>query len=167
MSQNKLKRNAHVVAPTQNILKILYVNARSLRNKFEDMEEVVFSENYDVIGITETWLNLENRDFLAEYKLPGYTIFEKSRTDKKGGGTLLYVKEHLKPVQLTKPQIPNVDSLYVLLKDNLGKKIVIGLIYRPPAQNVQTNREIYEQSSEICNTEDTVLMGDFNLPVPK
>ena len=131
------------------------------------MEEVVFSENYDVIGITETWLNLENRDFLAEYKLPGYTIFEKSRTDKKGGGTLLYVKEHLKPVQLTKPQIPNVDSLYVLLKDNLGKKIVIGLIYRPPAQNVQTDREIYEQISEICNTEDTVLMGDFNLPVPK
>lgn len=131
------------------------------------MEEVVFTENYDVIGVTETWLNTENRDFLAEYKLPGYAIFEKSRTNRMGGGILFYVKHHLSPVQLVKPQIPNIDTLYLLLKDNLGKKIVIGLIYRPPAQNVHTDREIYEQISEICNTEDTVMMGDFNIPVPK
>ena len=104
------------------------------------MEEAVFTENYDIIGVTETWLNTENRDFLAEYKLPGYTIFEKSRTDKRGGGILFYVKDHLNPVQLPKPTIPNIDILYLLLKDNLGKKIVIGLIYRPPAQNVHTDR---------------------------
>ena len=127
----------------------------------------MFTENYDVIGVTETWLNTENRDFLAEYKLPGYTIFEKSRTNRMGGGILFYVKDHLSPVQLVKPQIPNIDTLYLLLKDNLGKKIVLGLIYRPPAQHVHTDREIYEQISEICNTEDTVMMGDFNLPVPK
>ena len=131
------------------------------------MEEAVFTENYDIIGVTETWLNTENRDFLAEYKLPGYTIFEKSRTDKRGGGILFYVKDHLNPVQLPKPTIPNIDILYLLLKDNLGKKIVIGLIYRPPAQNVHTDRQIYEQISEMCNTEDAVMMGDFNLPVPK
>ena len=131
------------------------------------MEEVVLTENYDIIGVTESWLNTENRDFLAEYNLPGYSIFEKSRTDKKGGGILLYVKDHLNPVQLPKPQIANIDTLYLLLKDNLGKKIVIGLIYRPPAQPVPTDREIYEQISEICNNEDTVLMGDFNLPVQK
>ena len=138
-----------------------------MRNKFTDMEEVVFTENYDIIGVTETWLNTESRDFLAEYTLPGYTVFEKSRTNRNGGGVLLYVKEHLNPVQLPKSEIANVDSLYLLLKDNHGKKIVIGLIYRPPAQPVHTDREIYEQISEICNTEDIVMMGDFNLPVSK
>ena len=147
-------------------MKILYANARSLRNKFTDLEEVAFTENYDVIGITETWLNTENRDFLAEYKLPGYTTFEKSRTDKNGGGVLLYVKDHLNPVQLLKPQILNIDALYLQLKDNRDKKIVIGLIYRPPAQPVHTDSEIYEQISEVCDSQDTIMMGDFNLPVP-
>ena len=131
------------------------------------MEEVVLTDNYDIIGVTETWLNTKNRDFIAEYNLPGFTIFEKSRTDKNGGGILLYVKNHLNPVQLPKPQITNIDTLYVLLKDNLGKKIVIGLVYRPPAQPVPRDCEIYEQISEICNIEDTVMMGDFNLPVQK
>ena len=131
------------------------------------MEEIAFTDNYDIIGITETWLNTANRDFLAEYKLPGYTMFEKSRTDRNGGGILLYVKDHLNPVNLTKPQIVNIDTLYLILKDKHGKKIAIGLIYRPPAQPVHTDREIYEQISEICNSQDTVLMGDFNLPVPK
>ena len=127
----------------------------------------MFSENFDVIGITETWINTENRDFLAEYQIPGYTIVEKCRTDRNGGGILLYVKDHLNPVQLPKPQIANIDSMYLLLKDKSGKKIVIGLIYRPPAQPVNTDREIFEQLCEISNNHDTVIMGDFNLPVQK
>ena len=61
----------------RNNLRVLYVNSRSLRNKFSELEEVVLTENYDIIGVTETWLNLEARDYLAEYNIPGYTIFEK------------------------------------------------------------------------------------------
>ena len=63
-------------------LKVYYVNTRSLRNKFSELEELAFSENYDIIGITESWLNTEVRDFLAEYKIPGYTMFKKCRVTK-------------------------------------------------------------------------------------
>lgn len=158
----------HSILTTSNSkLRILYLNARSIRNKFADIEEAILSENYDIIGITETWLSIENRDFLAEYKIPGYIIFEKSRIDRNGGGVLIYIKEHLNPVELSKPQIVNINSLYLLLRDNFGKKIVIGLIYRPPSQPVHTDRQIYEQLCELSNIYDTVIMGDFNLPIPK
>ena len=33
----------------------------------------------------EQWINTENRDFLAEYNLPSYSIFSCERQNKKGG----------------------------------------------------------------------------------
>ena len=47
-------------------LNVFYVNARSIRNKFVNLEEIVLADDYDIIGITESWLNTEDRDFLAE-----------------------------------------------------------------------------------------------------
>ncbi|MBW6351538.1 endonuclease/exonuclease/phosphatase family protein, partial [Pseudomonas aeruginosa] len=108
-------------------LKVFYANARSIRNKFSDLEELVFTENYDVIGITESWLNTEDRDFLAEYSLPGYVMFEKSRINRNGGGILLYIKESLNPTLLSKPQIVNIYTSFVLIKNNKDTKIILAL----------------------------------------
>ena len=144
-----------------------YVNARSLRNKFSELEEIAFTENYDIIGVTESWLNLQSRDFLAEYNIPGYVTFEKSRVNKQGGGVVLYIKDNLNPILLSKPIIPNVDALFILLNNHSGKKLAITLTYRPPAQPVQTDSDLFDQISEISDTHEAVIMGDFNLPTAK
>ena len=136
-----------------------------MRNKFSELEEIAFTGHYDIIGVTESWLNLEVRDYLAEYNIPGYTIFEKSRVHRNGGGILLYIKSSLNPVQISKPLIANVDALYVLLKGNSETKLAIVLIYRPPAQTVQTDRDFYDQISEVSDIYDAIILGDFNLPV--
>lgn len=88
-----------------------------------------------------------------------------SRTNRNGGGVLLYIKDELNPVQLLKPKISNIDAVYVILKNNQGTKFVIALVYRPPAQPVQTDQYIYEQISEITDTHEAVILGDFNMPV--
>lgn len=31
-------------------------------------------ESYDIIGISESWLGIKNRDFLAKYVIPWYPI---------------------------------------------------------------------------------------------
>ena len=146
---------------------MFYVNARSLRNKFSELEEMAFTEQYDIIGVSESWLNLLNRDFLAEYNIPGYITFEKSRLNKNGGGVILYIKAGLNPILLSKPIIANVDALYIILKNHSGKKLAIILTYRPPAQPVQTDSDLFDQLSEIIDTHDAVVMGDFNLPTAK
>ncbi len=46
---------------------------------FLDLEELVAIEKFDIIAITESWLNSKDRDFLAEYNLPGYSIFSYDR----------------------------------------------------------------------------------------
>ncbi len=53
-----------------NIIKCYVFNARSIWNKFLDLEILTASDSYHIIVILESWLDTENRDFLAEYHLP-------------------------------------------------------------------------------------------------
>jgi hypothetical protein len=94
-------------------------------------------------------------------------MFEKSRVNKNGGGIILYIKENLGPVEITKPLIQNVDVLFVQLKNNQGNNVTISLVYRPPAQPVHIDGEIYKQISELCDINDAVIFGDFNLSISR
>ena len=127
----------------------------------------MFTENYDVIGITESWLNTEQRDYLAEYNLPGYHIFSSERSNRAGGGILLYVKLGLHPVRISKPSIENTDCIFLQLRNDAHEKLTLTLIYRPPAQLRNIDDQIYNQIAEISCTQNTVIFGDFNLPVSK
>ena len=76
--------------PKSSHLRCIYTNARSLANKWEELELHAQSESYDVIGITETWW--EN---LHDWKttMDGYKLFRKDRKGRRGGAVALYVKE--------------------------------------------------------------------------
>lgn len=74
-------------------------------------------------------------------------MFEESRDNNKGGVMLVYIKDNLNPVQLTKPQIANTDASYIQFF--LKNMRTVALIYRPPAQPVLTDQYIYEHTIEI------------------
>ena len=135
-----------------------------MRNKFHDFATIAFFENFDIIGVTESWVNTEKRDFLAEYNIQGYSLFSCERSERTGGGVLLYVKPHLHPQVITKPQIPNIDVKYVQILSG-SEKLMLALVYRPPAQNSYVDNELYEQISDISIHNDAIIFGDFNLPV--
>ncbi len=46
-------------------LKFCYITSRSLRNKFQDLEEIVYMEEHDVTGVRESWINTSNKDFFS------------------------------------------------------------------------------------------------------
>lgn len=83
------------------------------------------------------------RDFQAEYRLSGYTVFQKN----------LSIKGNLNPVQLSKPHITNLEALFIFLSNNFGMTIVLTLIYRPPAQY------IYEQIRYVSNSREAIVFG--------
>ena len=77
---------------------------------------------------------------------------------------LLYVKPHIHPQIITKPQISNIDIKYVQILSGL-EKLILALVYLPPAQNSKVDNELYEQILDICNHNNAIIFGDFNLPV--
>ncbi len=47
-----------------------YLNARNIRNKFLDLEELAATDKFGIIAITESWLNTKDRDFLQSIIYP-------------------------------------------------------------------------------------------------
>ena len=137
-------------------------NAQSIRNKIEQFRAMIASEELDIIGITETWIQEKTKDFIGEYEIPGYKLFKKDRLNKKGGGVMLYVRNHLNPTEC------KIESNYEVIGANinsLGKNLSILVIYRPPHQTQEHDEEFYRQLGKEVNNKLSVLMGDFNASV--
>ncbi len=43
-------------------------------------------EKFDMIAITESWINTADRHFLPELEIEGYRLFHQDRTGRKGVG---------------------------------------------------------------------------------
>ena len=50
-------------------------------------------EKFDVIAITETWLDSADKDFATEFEINGYNVYHKDRIGRIGGAVVIYVKD--------------------------------------------------------------------------
>ncbi|KAK4810956.1 hypothetical protein QYF61_013364, partial [Mycteria americana] len=142
-------------------LKCLYTNARSMGNKQEELEAIVHQENYDMVAITETWWG-DSHNWSAA--MDGYKRFRRDRRGRRGGGVALYVRECLDSLELDDGD-DRVDCLWVRIRGKANKAdIVVGVCYRPPNQDEETDELFYKQLGEASRSLALVLVGDFNLP---
>ena len=145
-------------------LSCIYLNARSIVNKHKELEMHVLEENFDIIGITETWLNSSIAD--SEMSIKGYTLYRNDRKDEekhRGGGVALYVHNDLNCVQrddIFEPNFP--ETIWCNISCNGGNTLV-GVCYRAP-NSLQINDEAFYLLINKVSTEEVVIMGDFNFP---
>lgn len=69
-------------------LKCFYTNARSMRNKQEELEALVQFHSYDIVVISETCWE-EVCDWYVT--MDGYRLFKKNRQGRQSGRVALYV----------------------------------------------------------------------------
>ncbi len=60
-------------------LKVYYTNSRSLRNKINLLRGKACVEEFDIIALTETWIDTAGKKLLSEYKTEGYQLFHEDR----------------------------------------------------------------------------------------
>ncbi|KAK4823680.1 hypothetical protein QYF61_005651 [Mycteria americana] len=142
-------------------LKCLYTNARSMGNKQKKLEAIVHQENYDMVAITETWWDNSHNWSVA---MDGYKLFRRDRRGRRGGGVALYIRESLDSLELNDCD-DRVECLWVRIRGKANKAdIVVGVCYRPPNQDEETDELFYKQLGEASRSLALVLVGDFNLP---
>ncbi|KAK4827614.1 LOW QUALITY PROTEIN: hypothetical protein QYF61_019539 [Mycteria americana] len=142
-------------------LKCLYTNACSMGNKQEELEAIVYQENYDMVAITETWWG-DSHNWSAA--MDGYKFFRRDRRGRRGGGVALYVRECLDSLEVNDGD-DRVECLWVRIRGKANKAdIVVGVCYRPPNQDEETDELFYKQLGEASRSLALVLVGDFNLP---
>ncbi len=66
-------------------IKILNFNARSVRNKINELRCPVQTENIDATAVTETFIDTVNNDLIYEYNIDGYKFFNKDCINRQGG----------------------------------------------------------------------------------
>ena len=140
-------------------LKCVYTNARSMGNKQEELEAIVQQANYDLVAITETW-----RDHDWSAAMDGYKLFRKDRQGRRGGGVALYVKERFEVTELMTGE-NKVESLWVKIRGRADKAdILVGICYRPPNQDEETDELFYEQLAEAARLPGPCPHGGLQLP---
>ena len=144
-------------------IKGLYLNIRSIRSNFSELKSIIYSENFDIVALTETFINTDRIDLPTEYNIPGYKFFHKDRKNSRGGGVGLYIKEMLHPTEIEIIQDHNIEVLNTEISTVSGK-VNISVVYRRPSQVKELDILMYDRLKTVITGKNSIIMGDFNLP---
>lgn len=169
--------------PTDNInsrksnesLTFVYQNVRSLKstyldnsnnckeNKLSCFHDIVMTNHFDVIALTETWLDnsISNHEILQN----GYKITRRDRQNgKRGGGVLLAVKDSItiEPFNFTSKTL----ELASVVINSFSKKVLVSVCYRPPNAGIEFLHDLnsFLKFAFDSKFKDIILLGDFNYP---
>lgn len=123
---------------------------------------------FNIIGCSETWLN--DKSYIDALNLEDYKLYHKDRFGRSGGGVCLYVRSNMHADVCDLAVNDNhIDSLFIEIKNDKGKSIIVGVIYRSPDSDLNIfNNKLEEMLLHINKlNKDCVLLGDFNIDVSK
>ena len=127
-----------------------------------------FNISFQVIGLTETWLNDANDDI---FKLENYNFVNVNRSNKNGG-VGIYISNQMKYKLRTDLNLNyenSIESVFIEIITAAGKIIIIGVIYRPPNNKLDEFENNINQILSKIDKENKLccLMGDFNIDLLK
>ena len=145
---------------------ILHINARSMKNKLEDIINFITRTGvqWDIICFSETWLK---NDILQYFQMENYNLFASCRLVGEGGGTAVYV--HIKHEYEERKYLNCIDVetnfVQVKLRSKIGTRcVLVGGMYRPP--NYSSNAFLSYMEKVLATIEDerkfAIIAGDFN-----
>ncbi|KAK3102607.1 hypothetical protein FSP39_012613 [Pinctada imbricata] len=155
--------NTSTRANTQH-LRVLNINFQSIKNKKEELANIIETSDPSIIIGTETWLN--PNIYSHELFPPNYEIIRKDRSDGYGG-VLLAIKNDLTTDSIHLP--PEYDCELVLAKIATGNNqpLIVGAAYRPPSNDPDYLHRLCGAIGHVTKTYKgavTWIGGDFNLP---
>ena len=155
-------------------LHIAHLNCQSICNKLDYVKLQIKLSGFDIFTLSETWLTQNYPEELLD--IPLYDMirqdpnWEGCRGNKRGGGVALYLKQGIKystaELQIFNVSSQNMEILWVTIKNDNQRKIIIGTLYRPPQGNV---KEFVEALTVVVNDivdgtkADIFILGDFNI----
>ena len=124
---------------------------------------------YDVIILTETWLNLHIDS--AEIGLQNYDVYRDDRNvnlASRGGGVLIGINKKYKISRCKNllDDIVSIDHVYVNVKVG-NSSLIIGATYIPPLADIcfyQDYVMCIEELKNFYSESKFILIGDYNIP---
>ena len=151
-------------------LSFMQVNIRSLQCNLDSLTNMLLHLDlkFSFIGISETWL----KDISHTCDIPGYKFIHNHRIDADGGGVGLYLAENFEFKNRPDLVFQNsqcAESLFAEVIRPKQKNLIIGVLYRPPNQNLQDFIDGLDSFLVRISKENKAcyLMADWNLDLMK
>ncbi|MES9992770.1 MAG: endonuclease/exonuclease/phosphatase family protein, partial [Candidatus Thiodiazotropha sp.] len=143
---------------------VVHYNVQSITNKL-DLIETEF-RNFDVICLTETWLDIRTSDDLLDFK--DFKLYRRDRIGDSHGGICVYVRNNIYSCRRNDLELPDIECVWIEVKTHNIKQL-IGTFYRPPnsSNNVISTIEDSIGLAFDTNIKNILITGDFNLDILK
>ena len=140
-------------------LKCFYTNIRSIKNKLDLICVDMASSRYDIVMITETWLNAETPN--SELFMPGYDIIRRDRERRTHGGILVYIRNSLvyETVSANNHYGVDVEVVELIIHGPYGIHLPIAVVYRPPGHSETQDNQLIERLQRYAQKATFLLLG--------
>lgn len=150
-------------------MSVYYQNTRGLRTKCNEFYLNLLNNNYDLVCLTETWLNdsINSSEFFSH----NYTVFRRDRetsasTKKMGGGCLIAINSNFISSCIRKSNWEtDVEDLWISFSAR-NTRINVCCVCLPNDLDLDILERFYDKLQSIfsANSNDKFLIiGDFNL----
>lgn len=145
-------------------LNIFHLNCQGLNSAHNFLSELINTNVFQVIALTETWLNDNNSQLLH---IPGYNLYVRNREYYQHGGLAAYIQADYKvsireDLTIYREKVCECFVLHIT-RENLNFCIVV--VYRPPQSLLQDFMDLFEEQlmKLPINSMPCFIMGDFNI----
>ena len=103
--ERPLTNTGRLIQLNKQLLKVLTADVQSLSPNIEELIALIQVENFDVIGLNETWLDTQNTHLLQKLPYMAYKVFDvdKPTPTERGDGSIMYVKCTFNPIERCRP----------------------------------------------------------------
>lgn len=144
---------------------IAQLNARSVRNKTDDVGLLLQKSRVEILGISETW----HTEF-DEIQFPGYDIIRRdhNRDDvQQGGGVALLIRESIN-YQHLKNICPGVEAVAAEIRPAKSRPYTVCVAYCAPDQQTEFLNAMDTLLANVTTgSNEAIVMGDLNVNLLK
>lgn len=148
-------------------IRIGYTNAQSVKNKTDDIVDLIQEKNIDMLFITETWLKATGDEpIMKDLTPPNFKIKSFPRQHRTGGGIAVIYRASLDPIVHFKCNPVYEHTTFEIMElsmEHSHKAYHFACMYRPGGSKASFLSEL-EQFLPIlsCKKSLPVLLGDLN-----
>ncbi|EFX78194.1 hypothetical protein DAPPUDRAFT_305258 [Daphnia pulex] len=163
MANKKTAKDVKKPDTTKENIQFGLVNARSLLNKADDLEEQIVRFKLDIVAVTETWF-VGDSD-MKEVCPKGFKAVHEPRLGGGGhGGVAIFYRDNIKHSVKPMEEYESFEYIDVSLTIGPRDKITLIVIYRPGGSRVDFREEFKGFLDSVKRRENLMIVGDFNLP---
>lgn len=153
---------SHLPPKSSISISCIHFNIRSLIKNFSALQQTIHQCNFplDIIILTEVGISY---NIAHLFNLPGYNLHAQLRTSQRGGGIIIYVRNHLK-FTLHTNKTHTFENITGSIKLNSQNDVVVCAVYRPPSSNkLLFAKELSMHITKFDSKQNFLLAGDTNI----